>query len=153
MLYFRTLSKIIFIIFLGFSTTVNADDLPDTIQCPKLDKIRQAAPLINRAKCDEKDCIAITDPNKPAFEDNGFSWGLFRASDLTSEDEAISKAQHVASNVSVMLSELTTRWGMYWCQYYAPSSDNSENEVISINAFVLVKDPQIALIRSLLKIK
>jgi hypothetical protein len=152
MLYLRVISKIIFIIFLVFSTTVNADDLPDTIQCPKLDKIQQAASLINQAECKENACVVMTDPKKPAFDYNGLSWGLFRYSAITSENEAINNAQHIASNISVMQSETTTRYAWYWCQYYMTSTDYSENEVITITAFVLAKNPQIAFIRSLLKV-
>lgn len=139
MLLHRVINKTIFLIIMSFAVTLHAkaNDTPDVIKCPSVEAIHQAAPLLNQIMDDEcKDWICVFTGLKPAFHENGLSWGLLSPIKASSKDAAILKSQNIAANVSVMFSPIITRslWPIS-CLYFVSSSDSLENEITGIMAF------------------
>ena len=151
MLFIRVMNKVILVIFLGFAIAINAEakESNNIVMCPTLNKIHQAASLMNYAECDKKSCVVSTD--KPAFYENGLYWILSRGGiTASSENEAIRKAQNIAERVTVMFSDIAMG---SLCIYYVSSSDQSDDEMNGMVAWGLDNKHQIPLIHSLLRIK
>lgn len=158
MLFLRVISKTIILIFISYATIVNAktNSKPDIIVCPSVDAIHQAAPLLNQIWDECKDFICVSTGLKPAFHENGLSWGLLSPIKSSSKDEAILKSQTIAANVSIMLSNILIPYvfELPTCTYYVTSSDSSENEATRIMAFPIPEENSpSSLNHSLLKFK
>lgn len=132
MLFIRVMKNVLFLI-LTFVVAINANAkvLGNRVICPTLDKIHQAAPLMNHVECHEKSCGVMTD--KPAFYENGLYWILAMGGiPISSENEMILKAQNIAKGVTVMFSDI----GMgSLCIYFVSSSDQYDDEMIGMVAW------------------
>lgn len=149
----HVIKKTIIAIFLCYASTVNAKSniISGAIRCPSIDSIHQAAPLLNQIEegCSDRFCISTG--LKPAFHENGLSWGLLVPVKSSSRDEAILESQTIAANVSVMFSVFM--WPMS-CAYYVSSSEFSKNEAVGMIAYPLEdKNSSNSFIHSLLKSK
>ena len=130
----HVITNTIIAIFLCYASIVNAqtNNNQDAIRCPSLDSIHQAALLLNQIEKGCGDGFCVSTGQKPAFHENGVSWGLLVPIKASSKDEAILKSQTIAVNVGVMFSAFIRPMS---CIYYVPSSDFSENEVTGVMAF------------------
>ena len=150
---FYSCCKAILMIFLGFAVAINANaknrESDNIVMCPTLDKIHQAASLMNDVKCKEKYCGVST--GKPAFYENGLSWILATGGIIaSSENEAILKAQNIAKEVTVMFSDLVMGNSGGFCFYYVGSSDQANDEMIGMVALGLDNKHHISLIPTFL---
>jgi len=108
---FRVVSNFFLALILCFTATVDAKS-NDPIMCPKLDKIHQAAALINYAGFEPKYPKGNSDyyyagTEQTSFEDSNLYWDVaVLAIVATSTEEAIEKAKYLVANVSVMESEV-----------------------------------------------
>jgi hypothetical protein len=118
----RAIFAVFFALFLCFAAVVTTyAEVP--VMCPSLKKIREMAPLINTAIIDtQKTYTAATD--KLVFRDNQFLWGISISHVVAnSPEEAITNAQTLIPEVTVMLSETALHYGiMYACLYFLASS-------------------------------
>ncbi len=113
------LTKSFFISFVFVVTPVQAKVLDDhNALCPHIERVRQAAPLINTAVQGPGNYLVYTDT--PVFEENGIAWKVGMPFVLAqSESEAITLGQKgVASIVSVLNKEAFDWEGLLLCGYY-----------------------------------
>ncbi len=122
----RAILTITVALFLCFASMLDAK-AQNFVMCPALDKIRQAAPLINTAEPTDtypkKIYAAMAD--KPVFRDSSnLYWSMgINAIEADSADEAIKIAQTLIPNITVMLSEIAHEYHeVYTCLYLLASS-------------------------------
>jgi len=159
MMFFRVISKVVLVVLLGVAGVANAQDKQDLIMCPKLDKIHQAASLMTHTQwCKENYCVVSSSESResgPAFYEGGLGWWLITVVAASSTDEAILKAQNIATEVSVMGSEVA-RYDFilsYVCTYLVTSSSHDDGRAIGILALGSDRKPQALIMQSLKKIK
>ena len=133
MSFFRVISKTVALLSLGVAVTVTAQDTSHFVKCPTLDKIHQAASLIDKVQCMDNLCDAFTDHS--VFYHDSLYWmiGLLRYETSSSSDEAIREAQNIAANVSVMLSDVIVRvFNTNLCFYVVTSDYDPDDEDIKL---------------------
>jgi hypothetical protein len=107
----------------------------DTVNCPSVDKIRQAASLMTKAEYNKSDKMYAA--SSTAFVENNIEWKLGSLYiQAHSIEEAIAIAQNRAANVSqVLYQSASIRGSTYLCLYY---DGTLQNPYISIMAHAMV---------------
>lgn len=156
MSFFHVVNKTIVLLIFGLviATTATAKDTRYLFKCPPVDKIHQAAPLIDKAQCSSNECDVFTEHS--VFFNDSLYWmiGLMQYETSSSSEEVIREAQNIAANVSVMFSDIAVRFfNSHLCVYVVTSDYSPDDEYIKFIVAVGSPDKkaQISLSNDLLR--